>query len=80
MDQGTTDDSLSQDSNGGSRLYFHKRCSSFLVLLVIMPQDGINIKSPGSPLPIHKSVGLEGHLGKPSYGDAIQLSGVLPLC
>jgi hypothetical protein len=34
--------------------------------LVIMPKDGVNIKSPGSPLAVHESAGLEGHFGKPN--------------
>jgi len=78
VDQRATDDSLSQDSNSWSRLDFHDGCSSFLVLLVIMSKDGINIKSPGSPLAIHESAGLESHLGKPNHCDAIQSSGAFP--
>jgi hypothetical protein len=79
MDQGATDDSLTQDSNSGSRLDFHKGCSSFLVLLVIMSKDGVNVKSPGGPLAVHESAGLESHIGRRNHRGAIQSSGALPL-
>lgn len=78
VNQRATDDSLSQYSNSWSCLNFHEGCSSFLVLLVIMSKDGINIKSPSSPLAIHESAGLESHLGKPNHRGAIQSSGAFP--
>jgi hypothetical protein len=68
--QRTPDNSLGKQSQFRGSFDFCKDSGSISVLLIVVPEYGVDIQSSGDPFAVHQAVGCESHSDKSRVGRA----------